>query len=526
MSADTRLPIALVAQHAYCPRCAWLEAHGDTVDVAQIAEGKEAHVAVDDPSTRRTKRLTSVGLQSERLGVTGRCDVVEVGDGGAVTVVEHKATPVRRKLPVSLRTQVQLALQAMCLEEMGYEVAGAEVWNATLRRRVEVRLDNDLRDLALEHLEACRAVVMSPEPPPPLEDDPRCYRCSHVSICLPDEHLGRSPARRISATDPAGHVLHLTTPGAKARFRAGRIEVFTPEADDPQRVPIEQVIGVVAHGNADLSSAVIREVLTRGFPIVWCTWNGRVVGWATPAEGPNGDVRRYQYSVDDERRTEVARRIVSAKITNQAAFLRRHAAPERENLLSLAEAAKTAPSVDTVLGIEGRAAVVYFQGLSSAIRQPWARFERRSGRPAGDAGNACLNLLYALLLSDALRAVAACGLDPAGGVLHSPVRNKPALALDLMEEFRPVIADSAFVWAVNNGELRESDFRSDLGTPRLTDRGRKALISAYERRVTTEFRHPRFGYRVSWRRAMEIQARLMLAFFRGELSTYHPILLR
>jgi CRISPR-associated protein Cas1 len=164
--------------------------------------------------------------------------------------------------------------------------------------------------------------------------------------------------------------------------------------------------------------------------------------------------------------------------------------------------------------------------LSAFIKPEWATIKRRSGRPAIDNVNAALNVAYSLLLADVLRSILACGLDPAGGVLHSAGRNKPALALDLMEELRAPIADSSVVWAINNGELRERDFRSDLGAVRLTDRGRKALISAYERRADSEFRHPHYGYNVSWRRSMEIQARMFLAVILGELPAYRPVEIR
>ena len=116
--------------------------------------------------------------------------------------------------------------------------------------------------------------------------------------------------------------------------------------------------------------------------------------------------------------------------------------------------------------------------------------------------NAALNVAYSLLLADVLRAVIACGLDPSGGVLHSAGRNKPSLGLDLMEELRPPIAESCVLWAINNGELRPPHFRHDLDSVRMTPTGRKALIATYERRVLSEFMHPVFGYRVTWRRAM------------------------
>jgi CRISPR-associated protein Cas1 len=180
-------------------------------------------------------------------------------------------------------------------------------------------------------------------------------------------------------------------------------------------------------------------------------------------------------------------------------------------------------SIGEVFGIEGRAAALYFPALSAAIKPDWAKIARRAARPPPDRINSALNLVYGLLLADVLRSLVACGLDPAGGVLHSAKRNRPALALDLMEEMRAPVADSAVVWAINNGELHERDFQMDLDTVRLTPRGRKALIAAYERRALTEFRHPLFGYRVTWRRSMEVQARMFLAVVLGEAEAYRPI---
>jgi CRISPR-associated protein Cas1 len=222
----------------------------------------------------------------------------------------------------------------------------------------------------------------------------------------------------------------------------------------------------------------------------------------------------------------VARAVVSGKIRNQRYMMRRHDLEGRTALASAAKAALAARSNGELFGVKGAAAQSYFAGFGGAIKKEDWQFEGRVRRPARDRVNAALNLTYGLLLADVLRAVVACGLDPAGGALHSSGRNKPALALDLMEELRPLIADSAVLWAINNGELKPSDFRTDLDAVRLTPRGRKALIAAYERRANSEFVHPLFRYRVTWRRAMEIQARMFMAVVSGERAQYEPIVMR
>jgi len=519
------LPISLVCHHVFCPRRAWLEVHGERTDTAQMAHGVAAHEQAHDEATSRRRRLHAVELCSQTLGIVGRCDTVEVDDDGSLTLVEHKATPVRRSARVTDAQRVQLALQALCLREAGHRVRAAEVYFSTLRRRVAVELDSELSDLAHSHVTATRSVLSSLTPPPPLEDDPRCGWCSHVGICLPDEHRQRVPARRIGVADPTGQVLHLSSPGARASLSRGQIKIRAAGQEQVE-VPIGHVSGLIAHSNVDLSSALVRELLDRGVTIVWCTWSGRVVGWATGADGPNGDARALQHRLSEPVCLRAARAMIAAKIRNQAALLRRHLSPQREALRSLARQALAAPDASSLLGLEGRAAAIYFPALSDALNPDWARIERRSAHPAHDPVNAALNVAYSLLLADVLRAVVACGLDPHGGVLHSPIRNKPALALDLMEELRAPVADSAVLWAINNGEVRARDFRRDLDAFRMTPRGRRALIAAYERRATAELRHPHFGYRVTWRRAMEVQARLLLALVVGEAPSYRPIELR
>ncbi len=523
---DDDLTIGLVAHHVFCPRRAWLEAHGERTDTAQMATGEVDHASVDDPSTSRSVRLRAVDVRSSELGLRGRCDSLEIDDSsGEVTIVEHKSAPLRRRSEVTEAQAVQLALQARCLREAGRTVVGASVWFTTTRARVDVELTSELDERAVREAHATKAVLARDRPPPPLEDDARCRLCSHVSVCLPDEHRRRSPARRIAVADPLGRVLHLTTPGSRASLRRGRIEVSARDTE-PVTVPLGHVSGLVVHGNADVSSALLREILARGYPIVWCSWSGRVLGWAAPADGPNGDARGPQHRLAVTERLLAARAMISGKIRNERHVLRRYSLDGRQALASLVARAEEARTSGELLGIEGAAASVYFRALPDAVRPGWASFSGRCARPALDEVNAALNVAYGLLLADVLRAIVACGLDPAAGVLHSAGRNKPALGLDLMEELRPAVAESAVLWAINNGEVRQTHFRRDLDAVRMTPAGRKALIATYERRVSSEFTHATFGYRVTWRRAMEIQARMFLAYVLGGRDTYEPIILR
>lgn len=529
--ADDSLPISLIAHYVFCPRRAWLEAAGERTDTSQVAQGIAAHAAVDIGSAGRPASLRAVDVSDIALGVTGRCDEIEVAADGSLTIVEHKATPVRRRPEVTEPMRIQLALQARALESSGHRVVGQVVYFSNHRVRVPVELDGGDRERAALLVAATRATVDAPTAPPPLEDDPRCAACSHVVICLPDERSEAALNRRIIAPDPDGQIVHLATPGAHASTRGGRLLV-SKDGVQTASIPLERVAGVVVHGNVDLSGGLTRELLWRGQPIVWCAGSGRVVGWARPADGPNGSARVRQHLESARGRLDLAREFVGAKITNQATLLRRNSrVPTAVDAMRLLAArAKKAMGLEDLLGLEGEAAAIYFRHFASmqsaAVRASGLELRVRRGRGAADPVNAALNYAYALLLADMLRAVVACGLDPHAGFLHSSARNKPALALDLCEEFRAPVADSTVIGALNNGELKRSDFSEALGAARLRESGRRALIAAYERRVLTEFRHPVFGYRVTWRRAMEIQARMVLGVIDGTQDRYVGIRIR
>jgi CRISPR-associated protein Cas1 len=527
LAGDEPIPISLVVHQAFCPRRAWLEVMGERTDTAQVATGIAEHGVTDDAGTSRAARLRGVDVRSDRLGISGRCDTLELGEQGELTVVEYKATPVRRKAEVTRSMKAQLALQGMALSEMGNRVAGHAVYFTQHRTRVDVSLSSaDLAD-AEALVTATRETVTSDTAPPPLEDDPRCTRCSHAAVCLPDERGLATVTPRIVVPNRDGQVLHLATPGSRASIRQGRVEVGH-HGERVASFPIEQVEAVVVHGNIDLSSGLIRELLWRNVVVTWCSSRGRVTGWAASADGPNGGPRHRQHVASEHGRLDIAREIVAGKIANQATLLRRHtSSPETiAALRDLQRAAGQAGSLNELFGVEGDAAARYFAGFPSMLTIQIATFRTRTRRPATDPVNAALNYAYGLLVADVVRAVLSCGLDPNAGFLHSSERNKPALALDLCEEFRAPVADSVVIGAFNNGELSERDFSGVLGTVSLRDKGRKQLIAAYERRVGQEFRHPIFGYSVTWRRAMEIQARMVLGVVDGTQPRYKSIRIR
>lgn len=531
---DDPIPISLVLHSIFCERRAWIESVGEHTDTMQMQAGTKAHRRSDSTEASRPGRgeHRAVDIRSEALGLSGRCDVLEGFPGGTLTIVEYKATPIRRRPEVTDANRIQLALQRLCLEEMGERVGSTEIYFTGHRRRVEVELTDADRQRAMEALDRTRKIVCANTAPSALVDDPRCRWCSHASVCLPDERTEETARPRILAPQPDAQVVHLSTPGARASLKAGRIEVRKGE-ERLLSIPLERVLSLVVHGNVDVSSALLRELCWRDRRVIWCSWSGRIIGWSTGTDAPNGLQRVRQHVASAEGRLDIAQAMIAAKIANQANLLRRNG--DRADLVAdlrrLQKRAENTPSLDDLLGIEGEAARAYFAGLPTMLEGAAAAFavKRWSGRhrrPAPDPINSALDYTYALLLGDCIRATAACGLDPHAGFIHSSSRNKPALALDLMEEFRAPVADSVVVRAFRNGELSEEDFCGVFGTCRLSDRGRKQLIAGFELRVETTFRHPLFGYDVTWRRAIEVQARLVLGVIDGTQPTYRGVRVR
>jgi CRISPR-associated protein Cas1 len=523
------LPISLVCHHVFCRRRAWLEAMGEQVDSYQMTVGQTAHTATDDPTGSRPVRHRAVDIHHPTLGLTGRVDTV-VGEHDALTIVEYKATPVRRVPEVTDAMRIQLALQHLCLDAMGQTVVEHAIHFTTHHRTIGVELGPEDFTAAADAVDDTRVTLAKPTAPEPLQDDPRCMRCSHVGVCLPDERTLQPVRRRIHVADPDTQLVHLATPGSRASVSRGRMRVVAA-GNEVASVPLDRIAGVVVHGNCDLSSALIREIHWRGLTIVWCTGAGRVVGWSHTAHSANGLERARQREVFAGCGAELAQQVIGAKIANQATLLRRNgdAADTVKVLRHLQRRAAACESTVELFGLEGDAAARYFRAFPTMLRgDPWfaALWPGRNGRGATDPLNVTLNYVYGVLAAETIRSVAACGLDPHVGFLHSSNRNKPALALDLMEEFRAPLADAVVISVINNGELAPADFSDALGSWRLRDSGRKALLANYERRLATLFTHPVFGYRITWRRAIEVQARLVLGVIDGSQPRYIGITTR
>lgn len=318
----------------------------------------------------------------------------------------------------------------------------------------------------------------------------------------------------------------MQTPGAKVGKDGECLKVKDHEEviGEARLVETSQV---VLYGAVQVSTQVVQELCKRNIPLVYCSSGGWFYGMTTGLLHKHVELRRRQYAVaaDRERCLGLARRFVQAKIANCRTLLRRNhrAAPDMvlQELKNDQVHAGTVESLESLLGVEGTAARRYFSEFAGMLKEaePGARFDfdGRNRRPPRDPVNAMLSLLYSMLAREWTVTLQSVGLDPYLGFYHQPRYGRPALALDMMEEFRPLIADSAVLTAINNGEIRQSDWFERMGSVTLTPEGRRRLIETYERRMGQEITHPVFGYQISYRRVLEVQARLLGRYLLGEI---------
>ncbi len=541
------LPARMVNEYIYCPRLAYLEwVQGEWADSADTVEGRYHHRRVDKPGgelpppgeAEEGERIhaRSITLSSNRLGVIAKIDLIE-GEGDTVVPVDYKHGK-RPHVPKGAHDpeRVQLCVQALILEEHGYSCPQGVLYFTGSRERVLVTFDDDLRAQTRAAIDGLRLIAAGGQMPPPLEDSPKCPRCSLVGICLPDEvnflrRENEAPRPLAVARDEA-LPLYVQAHRAKIAKNGETLEISID--DTPQTsVRLLDVSQVVLMGNVYITTPALHELMRREIPVTWYSYGGWFVGHTTGTGHKNVELRTAQYraSFDERLCLRLARGFVKAKILNSRTLLRRNwrgeDKPEElmDELKRYAEDAESAKDISTLLGIEGMAAQRYFGNFSNLIRDDDDEnfcfdFTHRNRRPPTDPVNALLSFAYALLVRTWSVTLSAVGFDPYRGFYHRPRYGRPALALDMMEPFRPLVADSSVIQAINNGEVRPSDFISAAGSVALTQDGRKRFIATFERRLSHEITHPLFGYKVSYRRLFEIQARLLGRFLLGEIPEY------
>ena len=480
--------------------------------------------------------------------------------------------------------KMQLGLQALILRDNGYTCNEGIIYYRATKQRVRLAITSELETWILQKIAEARQVVTGPIPAP-LVNSPKCVRCSLAPVCLPDEtrmllrarenvealeresvaleqqenartlqpsDAPTAPRRLIAARDDT-RPLYLNTQG----FRVGcKGEVLQVKDKLAEEVRLRDLSHVALFGNIQISTQAIQALCEQEIPVTYFSMGGWFYGITRGHSLKNVFLRMEQFRLarDPTMCLSLARQFVHGKIRNHRTLLmRNHLEPPEPTVLKLkraSEDALAAVSLEQLLGIEGAAASQYFQQFSGMVKiadelgstggspalsgdSPDSRqlafnfnFTNRNRRPPTDPVNAMLSLAYSMLTKDCTLATLAVGFDPYIGFYHQPRFGRPALGLDLMEEFRPLVAVSTVLSCINNRVVMEKDFVRAGQAVNLTAPGRRRFFQMYEQRMSSLITHPLFDYKVSYRRALELQARLLAKALTGEIPEYVPLLTR
>lgn len=552
-------PARNVAEYAYCPRLFYfMEVEGihlantDTekgVAVHRRVDRASAEISSDGPDDERPRAVRSLTLTSKTLGLTATLDIAEISGQVAIPVEYRKGHPKRSRqfvpddpgedepAPAPAEPwptdRVQVALQSILLEEAGYQVSEAVIYYAAEKLRLRVPIDVAARAEAMQTLHDAQAAARGPRPLP-LVNDSRCLRCSLQPICLPDEvNQQRFESEAISPRKiwpPRDDSLHVVAQqeGVKIGIKGMALKVTDKDGKQAREIPLANLESLALLGNIQISTQTVHALADRSIPLGFMSSAGRLIAIVDPLDSVSAQIRRAQVRVLDMpgRCVELARALVVAKIINQRVLLQRNHAglPDMvlEDLNAEADRARAATDMDVLRGHEGQAAAIYFDRFAGMIKSDIAaEFDAngRQRRPPPDPINAVLSFAYTMLTHECVAAVRLARLEPTIGSLHASRPGRPALACDLMEPFRPLIADSVAVASFNRGELTEGHFLRTKAGCMLTDAGRRAFFGAWGRRMETEVTHPIFGYKLSYRRMLMLHARMIAAWMLGEVPT-------
>lgn len=542
------MPVRRLHNYVYCPRLfyyQWIE--NLFVENADTVAGHHIHRNVDKPSGMPVQedkielpagsKMRSLKLESESLGVIGVVDLIEEQNGVCRIVDYKKGSAWRNEQGERVAKEadaIQVLAHVLLLREHGLHVTEASVYYAEEKRHAPVPLTNENLTTCKNTIDKAHKTALSGQCPPPLNNDPRCLYCSMYPICLPNESNYWNDPHAVLPTEittpprpdnDEAEVLVVQKPGAVVGVRGNRFTVSF-KSETMHKMPVEQVRAIYIYGAVQLTAAAAQYCLANYVDVSFFAPSGRFLGLlrGLPASGIDARMGQYRAFQNTEIRLLLAREFIRAKIHNQRVMIMRNGEPERSvlnELERLRDRCIDTTTIEELMGVEGRAASLYFNAFSGMLRNDLGfSFEKRNRRPPRDPVNAMLSLAYSVLTKELTGICHAVGLDPFVGFLHAPRYGRPALALDLMEEFRPLIADSVVISLLNRLELKKSDFVFSSNGVYLDESGRRSFWEAYSRRMDTEIKHPVFNYRMAYRRMMEVQCRQIWRFLRGEANTY------
>lgn len=331
--------------------------------------------------------------------------------------------------------------------------------------------------------------------------------------------------------------LYVVEQGAKIHKESRRLVVKKDEVE-LQSIPLIKVEQVLLFGNVGITTPALTWLMEQSIEVVFCDQHGRYRGRVVGQTSGHSQLRRLQYRRVENVlfATNTARAIVRAKLQNSRTLLLRYQrkldkpglAAAAERLGELLGRAERSQTVNSLLGVEGIGAAIYFEALPLLFKHEVWQFEKRVRRPPTDPVNVLLSFGYTLLAHQLEAAVEAVGLDPYLGCLHADSYNRPSLALDLTEEFRSIIVDSVVLRCLNSELIKPEHFVAQAEAERpllLVEAGRNRFIQEFEARLAITFTHPLREEKVTYRRCFDLQAREMAQAIQSD-RLYRPFVVR
>ena len=536
------IPVRMLTQYTYCPRLGYMEWVQKEFEVSSdVAEGTYQHRNVDVVSGTKkmaekdaeTIHARSVYLSDENLGLIAKTDLIEI-KGEKATPVEYKKGRVP-DIPGGVydSTLVQVCAQGLLLRAHGYESNGGVVYYVASKRRVHVPFDDVAIAKTLQHVHDMKEMIKNNAIPPPLVNSPKCPRCSLVGICMPDEvnilskRIPADSVRRMYPIRVDTVPVYVQEQGAYVS-QSGETLVVKTKNGAKRNIRLIDVSDVTLYGNIQITTQAVRTLCDRGIPVCYLSYGGRFIGITDGQYSKNVDLRIRQFRAYEDKAAslKIAKSVVRGKIKNSMVLLRRNHKSTPTvlgELATLADRCVNCRDYNVLLGIEGLAAKLYFSDFNGMLKKDTEfNFKNRNRRPPRDPINAMLSWLYMMLVRQMSISIRRVGLDLYLGYLHTPHHGRPALALDMMEEFRSIVCDSVCINMVNTEAIKESDFVTTPFGVNMTDGGRRRVIKSFESRMDATIRHPLLKYSVSYRRILEVQARLLARYLQGEIPEYIP----
>ena len=531
---------------AYCPRLYYLEEVEElyTQDAAVFA-GRRLHAELEKKEDEDWEDLF---LTSEELGLRGRVDALRTRDGQTIPY-EHKRGRCHRdenKQPQAWSSD-RLQILAYCYlieSALGIKVTEGRIRYHADNVLVHVPFDDEGKRAVENAIALAQQIRTSTHRPPVTENERLCTRCSLSPVCLPEEarlvNNQEWQPIRLFPQDDEREILHILEPGTRVGRTGEQIKIT--RKDKPlEKVPAQQVGQIVLHSFSQISTQALHFCAYQGIGIHFISGGGRYVGSFDNRQGSiQRRIRQYEALSNPEFCLSLAKKLVNCRGQGQRKFLMRSRRSKKlksakldnniQQIQAIVQQIPQITSIESLLGIEGKIAALYFGALPcilSADIPPQMRFNGRNRRPPKDRFNALLSFGYSLLIKDVMNSILSVGLEPALGFYHQPRSQAAPLALDLMEIFRVPLVDMIVVASINRQQWNvNEDYEIRGEQVWLSETGRRKFVALYEQRKQETWKHPVTKYSLTYRRLLELEVRLLEKEWTGEGGLFGQLTVR